>query len=75
MKEKLEQNWMKVNLLIDKNELLFKVENSYYGKAISEGIGINSVKNILGLQYEGRHDIKLKHEENYFSVTLKLNLL
>ncbi len=74
MKEKSEQNWMKVNVLIQKDELLFKVDNSYYDTAVSEGIGINSVKHILNLQYEGKYDMKMLHEDNRFSVTLKLNL-
>jgi hypothetical protein len=65
---------MKVNMDIDGNELLFKVENSYYDAAPSHGIGINSVRHILNLQYEGRHDIQMLHGNNSFSVTLKLNL-
>jgi LytS/YehU family sensor histidine kinase len=74
MKEKSEKNWMKVNMIIRKEELLFKVDNSYYEGAVSDGIGINSVKNILNLQYEGKYDMDMIHEDNRFSVTLKLNL-
>ena len=74
MKEKSERNWMKVNLLIDKEELLFNVQNSYYAASTIAGIGINSVKHILNLQYEGKYDIQMIHEDHRFSVTLKLNL-
>jgi LytS/YehU family sensor histidine kinase len=74
MKEKSDRSWMKVSMDIDGKDLFFKVENSYYEKASSHGIGINSVKHILDLQYEGRYTIQMKHEENSFSVTLKLNL-
>ena len=74
MKEKSDQNWMKVNMIIRKDELLFKVDNSFYENNASEGIGINSVKHILNLQYEGKYDMKMLHEDNRFSVTLKLNL-
>ncbi len=74
MKEKSEKNWMKVNLQISNNELLFRVENSYYAASAAGGIGINSVRHILDLQYEGKHDMKMLHEDNRFSVTLKLNL-
>jgi LytS/YehU family sensor histidine kinase len=74
MKEKSEQNWMKVDLTIQKNELLFRVDNSYYATSVAGGIGINSVKHILNLQYEGKHDLQMLHENNHFSVTLKLNL-
>jgi LytS/YehU family sensor histidine kinase len=74
MKEKSEKNWMKIRMDIQKNELLFKVNNSYYETTATAGIGINSVKSILDLQYEGRHEIALQNENNQFSVTLKLNL-
>ena len=74
MKEKSDKNWMIVNMIIQKDELLFKVDNSFYETAASDGIGINSVKHILNLQYEGRYDMKMLHEDNRFSVTLKLNL-
>jgi sensor histidine kinase YesM len=74
MKEKSEQNWMKVNLSINKDHLLFSVDNSYYTSEHAEGIGINSVKHRLNLQYEGKYDMKMEHEGHRFSVTLKLDL-
>lgn len=74
MKEKSDRSWMRVSMNIDGNELLFRVENSLYDTTPSHGIGIDSVKNILDLQYEERHDIQMRHEDNSFSVTLKLNL-
>lgn len=74
MKEKSDRSWMKVSMNVDGNELLFSVENSYYDATPSEGIGINSVKHILNLQYEKRHNIEMHHGNNSFSVTLKLNL-
>jgi two-component system, LytTR family, sensor histidine kinase AlgZ len=74
MKEKSEENWMKVNMKIDKETLLFSVDNSYYEKESARGIGIASVQNRLDLQYEGKYDMRMKHEGNRFSVTLKLNL-
>ncbi|MEO5647971.1 MAG: sensor histidine kinase, partial [Chitinophagaceae bacterium] len=74
MKEKSDKNWMRVEMIIKKDELLFKVNNSYYAETVSEGIGINSVKHILNLQYENKFDMKMLHENNHYSVTLKLNL-
>jgi len=74
MKEKSERSWMKVTLTINDDELIFRVENSYFDMLPSEGIGINSVKDILGIQYESKYDIKMLDEDNQFSVTLKLNL-
>ncbi|MGQ0739067.1 MAG: sensor histidine kinase [Bacteroidota bacterium] len=74
MKEKSDRSWMKVNLDIKDNEVLFRVDNSFYEKTPSPGIGISSVKHILDLQYDGKHDIQMQHVDNRFSVTLKLNL-
>jgi sensor histidine kinase YesM len=74
MKEKSDRSWMKVNMNIHHNELIFKVENSIYDTTPSHGIGMDSVRIILNLQYEGRHDIQMLQQDNSFSVTLKLNL-
>ena len=74
MKEKSERSWMKVDMIINENELMFKVDNSFYDTNAADGIGINSVKHILNLQYEGKYDMQMQYKENRFSVTLKLNL-
>lgn len=74
MKEKSEENWMKVEMVIFKNELLFKVNNSSNESVVLDGVGINGVKHILELQYEGRHSLQMLHENSRFSVTLKLKL-
>jgi sensor histidine kinase YesM len=74
MKEKSEQNWMKVNMKIDNDKLLFSVNNSYYEMETSRGIGITSVQHRLDLQYEGKYDMRMEHTRNHFSVTLKLDL-
>jgi sensor histidine kinase YesM len=74
MKEKSEQNWMKVNMKIEKDNLLFSVDNSYYETEAAKGIGISSVQHRLDLQYEGKYAMQMQHEGNCFSVTLKLNL-
>lgn len=75
MKEKSDNNWMKVNMQVQDKELLFTVENSLYDAAESGGIGIASVKNILNLQYSGKHYMHIQHEQNRYSVNLKLNLV
>jgi sensor histidine kinase YesM len=74
MKEKSDKNWMKVNIDIRQGQLLFQVDNSFYGIAAEEGIGINSVRRILDLQYEGKYELTMQRSNNRFSVTLKLNL-
>jgi two-component system, LytTR family, sensor kinase len=74
MKEKSDQNWMKIKLAINKEELIFKVDNSFYTSDVNEGIGISSVKRILDLKYNGKYDMVMLHEAHQYSVTLKLNL-
>jgi len=75
MKEKSEKNWMKVEVAIQNEELLFRVQNSYYGTATADGIGIHSVRRILDLQYEGKYSLEMLDGDNCFLVTLKLILL
>ena len=74
MKEKLEHNWMRVQLHINNDELLFHVENSSSGATNPGGIGISSVQHILALQYEHRHELVMQPGNHSFSVTLKLNV-
>ncbi len=75
MKEKSEQNWMKVDLVVKDNTLSFTVANSAMGSEKAHGIGINSVRNLLNLQYEGRHQLQWQNEAGRFLVTLKLQLV
>jgi hypothetical protein len=75
MKEKSEQNWMKVKLQIQKTDLIFSVDNSYYSQPSADGIGLSSVRHHLNLQYEGKYDMKMNNEDGRFSVTLQLNLV
>lgn len=74
MKEKSERNWMKVDLLIEGATLHFRLENSVIGSQPMPGIGLNSVSNLLALQYEGRHKVDWQQEGDRFLVTLKMNL-
>lgn len=74
MKEKSEQNWMKVKLKIMDSNLSFSVDNSYYSPLSVEGIGITSVRHHLNLQYEGKYAMEMDREDGMFSVKLKLDL-
>jgi sensor histidine kinase YesM len=74
MKEKSAGCWMKVNIHIDNALLEFNVENSDLGTAQPQGIGISSVKKILNLQFEDKHDLQIEQGNQRFSVTLKLDL-
>lgn len=74
MKEKSEQNWMKVKMEIRKPGLLFLVDNSYQPVLPAEGIGLYSVKHRLNLLYDGKYDMKMDTSDGKFSVVLKLDL-
>ena len=74
MKEKSEQNWMRVDMHIRETELTFSVANSFYSPPAMEGIGLSSVNRRLDLQYEGKYDMQMISIKDRFSVTLKLNL-
>jgi sensor histidine kinase YesM len=75
MKEKSADNWMHVKMNIMQPVLEFSVQNSYYGTGGQPGIGLESVRRLLALQYEGRHSIEISHGADCFSVNLKLQLL
>jgi sensor histidine kinase YesM len=75
MKEKSEASWMNVKMDVKGQQLVFVVENSAVAGPVTEGIGINSVKNILNLQYNGKYDLDMQQQANRFSVVLKLNLV
>lgn len=74
MKEKSENNWMKVKLEVQDKHMHFQVDNSFYGELPAPGIGMRSVRHILDLQYRNNYELHAGKEENSFSVTLKLNL-
>lgn len=74
MKEKSEQNWMRVKLNIEGQDLRFSVDNSFYEKGFTGGIGMASVKHRLNLLYDGKYRMEMNQKDNSFSVSLKLNL-
>lgn len=75
MKEKSEHNWMKVDLEVQQDELQFRVENSTIGTSPEPGIGMSSVRHLLQLQYEGKHQLGWVNLADRFLVTLKLKLV
>ena len=74
MKEKSEQNWMKVKMIVRNAGLLFLVDNSYCTIPAAEGIGLSSVKHRLNLQYDGKYGLQINTSGSRFSVTLNLDL-
>ena len=68
-----------IELEAKKDRLQFMVKN-YYDSSIQQvrdktsGIGLQNVKRRLDLLYKGEHNLQIEHKDNYFTVTLQLNL-
>lgn len=74
LQDKAAEDWMKVWIEIREAELNFRVENSYNKITGSEGIGLQSVRKRLDIQYPGKHKMNISENGRSFSVQLKLEL-
>ncbi|MFZ5972611.1 MAG: sensor histidine kinase [Bacteroidota bacterium] len=74
--EGLEQAWVKIDVDVQPDSVVFKVENNKATgpeKGNGEGIGIQNVKRRLDLLYPGRYDLKMIKGEETFLVILTIN--
>jgi two-component system, LytTR family, sensor kinase len=74
MKEKTEENWMKVRMSIKENMLTFVLQNSCYSNSLPEGIGLSSSRRRLELLYKERHSLVIGSLANVFTVDLVIEL-
>lgn len=74
--EQLEIPWLSVELSVEKNIMYCKILNSKNAHVpfSSNGIGINNVKKRLEFIYPTSYELKLSDNENFFSVSLVLDL-
>ena len=85
----LDKAWVIVTIKVRGDQLFVYVENSTAeasgiaeasgtaqppGSNPGQGIGLINVRKRLALSYPGRHELFIKHEQNTFSVKLKLQL-
>jgi two-component system LytT family sensor kinase len=77
----LAQSWVRVDILLQENTLVVKVENSTGAtpEATStprpfSGIGLQNVKKRLALIYPGRHTLQIHAEAETFLVVMKIEL-
>ena len=75
MKEKTEQNWMKVSLSVNDNVLNFTLENSCNTNQLEEGIGLGSSRKRLELMYKGHYQLEAGIKNNIFTVNLTIELV
>ncbi len=72
----LDQSWVKVDIEILPDRMLFKIENNKvasHGIQQSDGIGIANARRRLALIYPNRHELKILSGDETFLVILTIN--
>ena len=74
-----ERSFIFLNTIIEKNKLIFSIENNkgWVDEIKTDeynGLGLENVKRQLELLYPGKHSLKISNEQNSFKVQLELNL-
>ena len=75
----IENAQINIRLKAEKNLLHFSVQNKYDPKSIelkdkTSGIGLANVKRRLNLLYGNKHNLLITQKDNWFNVSLQLNL-
>lgn len=70
--------YIKIDVTVDNDRLLFRCENSVpvtqFSKDKTSGIGLENVKRRLLLLYPEKHELTIDHQERKFIVDLKISL-
>ncbi|QHV98748.1 sensor histidine kinase [Spirosoma endbachense] len=77
LSRQLSEAWLQIQLTVNQNELIFKVENSKpvsTGQATSSGIGLPNVAKRLQLIYPDRHRLRQLDGVDSFLTTLTIEL-
>ena len=79
--QKDKENWIRIHLNVQQNQLHFKVANSIavHGDVTVDlikygGIGLTNVRRRLNLIYPGEHNLLIEQDKMQFSVTLNIDL-
>ena len=75
----IEDAQINIRLKAEKNLLHFIVQNKYDPKSIelkdkTSGIGLANVKRRLNLLYGNKHNLLITQKDNWFNVSLQINL-
>ncbi len=74
----LENPWIRLNISIEQNELLFNLSNSKPSLVVSSngknGIGLINVQKRLKLLYPNQHFLEINERADFYQVSLKLPL-
>ncbi len=75
-----EKGWININVSVEHNRFVFKIENSL-SKSVKEetngkhGLGIANVERRLALIYPGKHTLTYGEADGQFNVLLNVNLI
>ncbi|WP_209405253.1 sensor histidine kinase [Pseudozobellia sp. WGM2] len=77
--DKEENSWIRIDLSIKHDWLIFKIENSLSENQTTDeikrgGIGLENTRKRLEILYPGRHTLLCRKDEDSYLVTLKLKL-
>jgi two-component system LytT family sensor kinase len=66
---------VEIKLATSGNELFFKITNTHPENGLSSGsgMGIENVRSRLALTYPGKHELKVRDENNTFEVVMKID--
>jgi LytS/YehU family sensor histidine kinase len=74
--DQLEKPWLSMDLTVKQNTMKCKIVNSKneHVTVNEDGIGVQNVKKRLEFLYPGKHELKLNNGENFFVVSLLVEL-
>lgn len=72
----LHVGWVRIDILVQRQELVFKIENSKSQMTTlpASGIGLQNVKKRLDLIYQDSYDLKIYDEDDSYLVILKIDI-
>ena len=77
MEQQKGHSFLRINIILQENRLLYESSNSLNGhntKEGSGGVGLSNVKKRLEILYPGRHNLQILADETEFKVMLELIL-
>lgn len=69
--------WVEVAMLVENNEIIFEIKNSYHCSKVANepGIGLDNLRKRLALLYPQKHALIVKKGDEQFEANLTLTLL
>ncbi|MFY0593101.1 sensor histidine kinase [Roseivirga sp.] len=61
-----------IKLEVSNDQLEFNIRNSYDGKALNKGIGLQNIQERLKMLYPNRHALRIEQKEHIFEINLQI---